>query len=64
MTQSMTRGSEAQFVFVLPPSASLLCGLCQRLFCDPHISVTCGHTYCRQCVVSETACPVGGLAWE
>eukprot|EP00050_Salpingoeca_kvevrii_P010771 m.10239 g.10239 ORF g.10239 m.10239 type:complete len:648 (+) comp3070_c0_seq1:207-2150(+) len=58
MTQSMTRGSEAQFVFVLPPSASLLCGLCQRLFCDPHISVTCGHTYCRQCVVSETACPL------
>ncbi|XP_065899712.1 E3 ubiquitin-protein ligase TRAF7-like isoform X1 [Dysidea avara] len=40
-------------------SPKLHCPLCKKVFCDPHIT-TCGHTFCRQCVISSKyeKCPV------
>ncbi|CAC5419906.1 TRAF7 [Mytilus coruscus] len=46
-------------VFVDEPNKKLFCKLCNQVFRDPVI-VSCGHTYCRQCVASheDGVCPV------
>ena len=36
--------------FVNKPSGSLYCPICRKLFQNPSISITCGHTFCRSCV--------------
>ncbi len=35
--------------FVDEPPA-LICPVCQKIFCEPVISVKCGHTFCRGCI--------------
>ena len=53
--------------FVEEPPA-LLCPVCGRVFSEPVISVTCGHTFCRECVgalIREgRRCPADGVACE
>nr|XP_006816455.1 PREDICTED: E3 ubiquitin-protein ligase TRAF7-like [Saccoglossus kowalevskii] len=57
-------------VFVLPPSSHLLCPICQKLFTDPVISVNCGHTFCRACILnreseeSTRSCPLDERNYE
>ncbi|XP_065836502.1 E3 ubiquitin-protein ligase TRAF7-like isoform X2 [Oscarella lobularis] len=48
--------------FVDPPSQSLACPICRQIFTEPVISVQCGHTFCRRCVVSSSRCPVDEIA--
>ena len=35
--------------FVEEPQA-LLCPVCSKVFSEPVISITCGHTFCRGCI--------------
>ena len=57
-------GDEIPTKFVSKPSNSLYCPLCRKLFCDPVISITCGHTFCRPCLEANNgmrttfSCPV------
>ena len=50
--------------FVEEPPA-LLCPVCGRVLSEPVISVTCGHTFCRECVEAMIReggrCPADGL---
>ncbi|XP_065650085.1 E3 ubiquitin-protein ligase TRAF7 isoform X2 [Hydra vulgaris] len=49
--------------FVITPSSSLFCPLCEKLFKDPVISTCCGHTFCRKCVENSSilSCPLDGI---
>ncbi|RUS79841.1 hypothetical protein EGW08_012405 [Elysia chlorotica] len=50
---------EEVLVFVESANKKLFCKLCNKVFKDPVI-VSCGHTYCRSCVLSRVdgVCPV------
>lgn len=51
--------TEDIMVFVEPPSKSLFCKMCNKVYKDP-VMVTCGHSYCKRCVTrqSEGTCPI------
>lgn len=43
--------------FVNQPSHSLFCPSCEKLLLDPVISIRCGHTFCRKCLVNARTIP-------
>ncbi|XP_065899711.1 E3 ubiquitin-protein ligase TRAF7-like [Dysidea avara] len=52
--QSSSPVKEIKEIVLLAEEASpkLYCPLCKKVFSDPHIT-TCGHTFCRSCVISS-----------
>ena len=45
------------------PSAHLLCTICHNVYQKPVISVQCGHTFCRECLLkrgdeTSSSCPI------
>ena len=54
--------------FTEKPSASLCCPVCNRVFGDPVISVKCGHTFCKQCIIQlaeeNGKCPLDNVLCE
>lgn len=57
------KDAETPTKFVNEPSGSLYCPICRKLFENPSISITCGHTFCRSCVSgqlkrSSMVCPL------
>lgn len=54
--------------FTEKPSASLCCPVCKRVFGDPVISVKCGHTFCKQCIIllaeENGKCPLDNVLCE
>lgn len=48
--------------FVIPPSASLLCPICQDVYVDPVITSKCHHSFCAECIRKslsfELQCPL------
>ena len=55
---------DAPTKFVAEPSKSLKCPCCDGVFCEPVISIGCGHTFCKRCtqvssdVDEEPHCPL------
>lgn len=47
-------------LFTGEPSQHLKCPVCQKLYQDPVINITCGHTFCRKCVKTISQCPIDG----
>lgn len=50
-------------IFLDPPNSMLFCPLCKKVFNDPVIT-TCGHTFCRRCVLQSkySCCPIDKVA--
>jgi len=51
--------------FIEKPSSSLCCPVCKSVFCEPVISVKCGHTFCKQCIIKlandNGNCPIDNV---
>ena len=45
-------------VFLTEPSQHFLCPCCKKLYQEPVINISCGHTYCKQCSLSINKCPI------
>ena len=63
------RSAEQPIKFVNEPSGSLFCPICRKLFQNPSISISCGHTFCRSCVSgqlkrSQMLCPIDSVQIE
>ena len=58
--------------FFAAPSKAFLCPLGPHVIASPHISISCGHTFCKACVLQSEekakqtgaalTCPADGLA--
>lgn len=55
-----TRPTEPLTKFLEGPNTHLLCPVCKKIYRQPVIS-RCGHTFCRQCVFSNSHCPVDNV---
>jgi hypothetical protein len=44
------RPSTSSLEFVEPPDENLVCQICHEIMTDPKV-VTCGHCYCRDCIL-------------
>ena len=55
-------GGGYEYQFVDTPSDTLVCKICQYVNREPHLSVCCGHTFCKSCLEgakkTSDACPV------
>ena len=51
--------------FTEKPSTSLCCPVCKSVFGEPVISVKCGHTFCKQCIIKlaneNRNCPIDNI---
>lgn len=64
----MSRGATTKPTRFVEEPPALLCPVCGRVFSEPVISVTCGHTFCRECVGAlirdGRRCPADGVACD
>ncbi|KAG7444933.1 uncharacterized protein BT62DRAFT_994956 [Guyanagaster necrorhizus] len=55
----------ASYNYVDPTNSNLVCCICRTPFLDPVSTLTCGHTFCRACIVEalqhSSQCPVDRL---
>ena len=51
-------------LFTSEPSQHLKCPVCQKLYRDPVINISCGHTFCQLCANATSHCPIDGNQCE
>lgn len=60
--EDLQHGEESPVIFVNPLASSLICPIHKDIMSDPVVSIVCGHSFCRDCIIKhlgpDPCCPL------